>query len=200
MIFQPDDDDTIKSDINIVPLVDIMLVLLIAFMMVSTLVDFSAIDVELPKAATAEEATSLLGTERVVAIHLGAPPPPAPEHGDPPPGLGTLVERPFVVAIGTEERRKGLPLLVEAFAEPAMAHTDAHLVLAGARGDDSDAIDLIVRGAWVVSMDADGTLIEDGAVAVDEGVILAVGHVTLAVVDRNGRVRRVPEAFQFDTD
>jgi biopolymer transport protein ExbD len=56
MFFQPDDDEDIKSDINIVPLVDIMLVLLITFMMVSTLVDFSAISVELPKAATAEDA------------------------------------------------------------------------------------------------------------------------------------------------
>jgi biopolymer transport protein ExbD len=68
MRFQPDDDDTIKSDINIVPLVDIMLVLLIAFMMVSTLVDFSAIDVELPKAATAEEA----GIESIAIVITAA--------------------------------------------------------------------------------------------------------------------------------
>lgn len=49
-------DDDIMADINITPLVDIMLVLLITFMLVSTLVDFSAINVELPKAATGEEA------------------------------------------------------------------------------------------------------------------------------------------------
>jgi biopolymer transport protein ExbD len=49
-------DDEIMSDINITPLVDIMLVLLITFMLVSTLVDFSAINVELPKAATGEDA------------------------------------------------------------------------------------------------------------------------------------------------
>ena len=49
-------DDEIMSDINITPLVDIMLVLLITFMLVSTLVDFSAIKVELPKAATGEDA------------------------------------------------------------------------------------------------------------------------------------------------
>ena len=54
LIYQ--DDESIMSDINIVPLVDIMLVLLITFMMVSTMVDFSAIHVELPKAATAEDA------------------------------------------------------------------------------------------------------------------------------------------------
>ena len=56
MLLQHNDDDRIMSDINIVPLVDIMLVLLITFMMVSTMVDFSAIHVELPKAATAEDA------------------------------------------------------------------------------------------------------------------------------------------------
>lgn len=49
-------DDEIISDINITPLVDIMLVLLITFMLVSTLVDFSTIKVELPKAATGEDA------------------------------------------------------------------------------------------------------------------------------------------------
>ena len=41
--------------------------------------------------------------------------------------------------------------------------------------DDGAGIDLVVRGDWVVTMDAGGTLIEDGAVAIDDGVILAVG-------------------------
>jgi 5-methylthioadenosine/S-adenosylhomocysteine deaminase len=41
--------------------------------------------------------------------------------------------------------------------------------------DDDAAIDLVVRGDWVVTMDAGGTLVEDGAVAIDDGVILAVG-------------------------
>ena len=39
----------------------------------------------------------------------------------------------------------------------------------------SDAIDLIVAGDYVVTMDAGLTVIEDGAVAVDDGVIIAVG-------------------------
>lgn len=56
VLVQIEDEEDIKSDINIVPLVDIMLVLLISFMMVSTLIDLSAIKVELPKAATAEDA------------------------------------------------------------------------------------------------------------------------------------------------
>jgi len=46
-------------------------------------------------------------------------------------------------------------------------------------GDDDskggDNIDLIVLGQTIVTMDAAGTVIEDGAVAIDEGIILAVG-------------------------
>ena len=38
-----------------------------------------------------------------------------------------------------------------------------------------DAIDLIIEGDYIVTMDADGTVIPDGAVAIDEGVILALG-------------------------
>jgi 5-methylthioadenosine/S-adenosylhomocysteine deaminase len=36
-------------------------------------------------------------------------------------------------------------------------------------------IDLIIEGDHVVTMDADGAIIDDGAVAVDDGVILAIG-------------------------
>ena len=39
----------------------------------------------------------------------------------------------------------------------------------------TDQIDLIVKGSHIVTMDAAGTVIEDGAVAVDEGIIIAVG-------------------------
>ena len=38
-----------------------------------------------------------------------------------------------------------------------------------------DSIDLIVKGAHIVTMDAAGTIVENGAVAIDEGVILAIG-------------------------
>ncbi|MGB5624682.1 MAG: amidohydrolase family protein, partial [Woeseiaceae bacterium] len=38
-----------------------------------------------------------------------------------------------------------------------------------------DQIDLVIRGDFVVSMDIDGTIYEDGAVAIDEGLILAIG-------------------------
>ena len=38
-----------------------------------------------------------------------------------------------------------------------------------------DSIDLIIKGDHVVTMDADATVIENGALAVDDGVIIAVG-------------------------
>ncbi len=41
-----------------------------------------------------------------------------------------------------------------------------------------DRIDLIIAGDTVVTMDAAGTIIEDGAVAVDDGVIVAIGTAT----------------------
>ena len=53
------------------------------------------------------------------------------------------------------------------------------LVLAGCgstqAGDAEDTIDLIVNGDYVVTMNESMTVIEDGAVAVDQGVIVAIG-------------------------
>ena len=50
------EETEIISNINVTPLVDIMLVLLIIFMLVSTFISFAEIDVELPEAATGEDA------------------------------------------------------------------------------------------------------------------------------------------------
>ena len=44
-------DDDVIADINVTPLVDIMLVLLIIFMLTANLIAKQAIEVELPKAA-----------------------------------------------------------------------------------------------------------------------------------------------------
>ncbi len=52
--FQQDESEEMITNINITPLVDIMLVLLIIFMLVSSITDFSSIEIELPKAATGE--------------------------------------------------------------------------------------------------------------------------------------------------
>ena len=53
--FSDNDDQKIVSEINVTPLVDIMLVLLIIFMLVSTFVAKQAIEVDLPHAATGKE-------------------------------------------------------------------------------------------------------------------------------------------------
>jgi 5-methylthioadenosine/S-adenosylhomocysteine deaminase len=45
---------------------------------------------------------------------------------------------------------------------------------AGADDGQDDRIDLIVHGDFVVTMDAEGAVIEDGAVAVNDGIIIAV--------------------------
>lgn len=44
-----------------------------------------------------------------------------------------------------------------------------------AANTDTDQIDLIVLGDYVVTMDASGSVIENGAVAVDDGSIVAIG-------------------------
>ena len=41
--------------------------------------------------------------------------------------------------------------------------------------DSENRIDLLVKGDYIVTMDGSGTVIENGAVAIDEGVIIAVG-------------------------
>lgn len=93
--------------------------------------------------ATATQARRLLGTDRVVAIHLG-PPPASLAPTEPPAAAGELAGRPFVLAVGTEERRKGLPLLIAAFAELATSNGDVLLVLAGASGDDSPTVEAAI--------------------------------------------------------
>ena len=52
-----DDDDGLITGINVTPLVDITLVLLIIFMVTTTYIVNPSIKVDLPKAATAEETT-----------------------------------------------------------------------------------------------------------------------------------------------
>ncbi|MGZ3788766.1 MAG: ExbD/TolR family protein [Bacteriovorax sp.] len=50
-----DDDDTIVAEINMTPLIDIMLVLLIIFMVSSTAALESGMDIELPKTSLTNE-------------------------------------------------------------------------------------------------------------------------------------------------
>jgi glycosyltransferase involved in cell wall biosynthesis len=86
--------------------------------------------------ASAVVARRLLDTDRVVAIHL-APLPITPPPAEPP--IAGLPTGPYIVAIGTQEQRKNLPRLVDAFAIAAADGLDAGLVIAGAEGDDTAA-------------------------------------------------------------
>lgn len=94
--------------------------------------------------------------ERVVAVHLGAP---AIGPGDPDEGRRLAGAERYVLAVGTVEPRKGLPLLVDAFDDLAPAHPDLHLVIAGPDGWGVEALDRaterathrdrVVRLGWV---------------------------------------------------
>ncbi len=89
--------------------------------------------------AGAADVRELLDTDRVATVMLGAPNEPA--RIDRTPALLTdLAGRRFVLAIGTEERRKGLTLLIDAFDRLAGDREEVHLVLAGAPGDDTDTV------------------------------------------------------------
>ncbi len=97
-------------------------------------------------AATAAKARSLLDTDRVHVVLLGLPdrlPVPAP-HVAGPGGL-RRDGPPFIVSIGTQERRKNLPRLIAAFGIARRARTELELVIAGGEGDDGDAIDAAIR-------------------------------------------------------
>ena len=71
------DEGAILSDINVTPLVDVTLVLLIIFMATASLIVNPAIKVDLPKATTGEDAgqTALtLGLDRAGKLYLNAQP------------------------------------------------------------------------------------------------------------------------------
>src|SRR5262245_58342092 len=71
-----DDDDGI-NEINVTPLVDVMLVLLIIFMVASAYIVKEAIEIELPKAATATdtvETTISIVMDKDRAIYLNGSP------------------------------------------------------------------------------------------------------------------------------
>lgn len=96
--------------------------------------------------ATAVKARDLLATDRVATIHLGPPPVPPPTAELSKPALAAEISgRPYVLAIGTEERRKDLPQLVDAFGILAGRFPDAMLVLAGATGDQSGEVEAALQ-------------------------------------------------------
>src|SRR6056297_69070 len=90
--------------------------------------------------ATSRRVRDLLGTDRVHTVLLG---PPLADHSSStehePSGLPDLSS--FVLALGTIERRKNLPTLVDAFGRLAREHDAVRLVIAGAAGNDVAAVD-----------------------------------------------------------
>jgi glycosyltransferase involved in cell wall biosynthesis len=123
--------------------------------------------------ATAEVVRELLGTDRVSVVHLGPLP---PDPADPEPVAG-LQGRPFVMAIGTLERRKGLPGLVDAFGLVAGDQPDLHLVLAGAPGDDAEAVRASVAR---LPVEVRGRVLVPGAVSAGERAWLLASATVLA--------------------
>lgn len=123
--------------------------------------------------ATAELVRELLGTDRVTVVHLG----PLPPDGAEPVPVPGVEGAPFVVAIGTLERRKGLPCLVEAFGLLGDEHPDLRLVLAGAPGDDVGPVhDAIGR----LPADVRGRVVVPGPVSAGERAWLLANAAVLA--------------------
>lgn len=92
--------------------------------------------------STADAVRELLGTERIEVIALA--PLPFSDMAAPNPPVAELIGVPFILALGTLERRKNLPSLVTAFGRISGLHPTLRLVLAGADGDDRPAVDAAV--------------------------------------------------------
>ena len=92
-------------------------------------------------ASTAAAIAELFPGSRVATIPLAALPVPEPSTEPP---IPSLVGRPYIAAIGTLERRKNLPVLVEAFGLLASERGEVLLVLAGSDGDDRPAINAAI--------------------------------------------------------
>ena len=87
--------------------------------------------------ATSSTLRELFPQARIEMIHLGAPPRRNVETSLRPTALTNFGNAPFIVAVGTIEKRKNYRLLIEAFAIAAQEIPELQLVIAGSAGDDS---------------------------------------------------------------
>jgi len=69
-------------------------------------------------------------------------------------------------------------LLFVAACSPAESPAPSDAPVVEPAESDPNAIDLIIAGDYVVTMDADGNVIRDGAIAIDDGLIIAIGSAT----------------------
>ena len=90
-------------------------------------------------AATSDRVRELLDTEPVT-IHLGPPVRVAPPVDRPSNIPASIGSDPFLLTVGTVERRKNLPVLVDAFGRLGSEHETVQLVIAGRDGDDAAAV------------------------------------------------------------
>ena len=92
-----------------------------------------------PSDAVTERVRALFDTRSVTTVPHGPPPAPSEPIGTPPPTGDP--QRPFVLALGTVERRKNLVTLIDAFGAVAQAVPTVDLRLAGRDGDDAPAVE-----------------------------------------------------------
>jgi glycosyltransferase involved in cell wall biosynthesis len=95
--------------------------------------------------ATTSRVREILATDRVRTIHLGPPPVPTIPPDDRPATLPELDDSPFILALGTVERRKNIPTLVAAFGRLAREHPTVRLVVAGSPGNDATAVERAIN-------------------------------------------------------
>ena len=88
--------------------------------------------------ATAERAAAVLGTDRVSTVLLG--PPPSADSAPRPDRPVIDGDAPFILMLGTIERRKNAPHLLAAFVRLARELDEIRLVIAGADGDDAASL------------------------------------------------------------
>ncbi len=91
--------------------------------------------------ATAAALREFTDDAPITVISLGALPLPAATAASP---LPELTGRPFVLSLGTLERRKNVPVLIDAFASLAAREAEPLLVIAGGDGDDRSAINAAI--------------------------------------------------------
>ncbi len=90
--------------------------------------------------ATTTRVRELLDTDSVTTVLLG-PPADSATSGPWPTDVGADPGVPYVLSLGTVERRKNVRTLVAAFARLAAEHESVRLVVAGASGNDEAAVD-----------------------------------------------------------